>query len=127
MSDKVAKQKQLLNNLLTQVQYLQKNGLSHLKLLSLPCQDYENILEKCVKVFSSEEMPSKKELITAKEVFEDTQNMMVYDFVNGLMNIEECTLNYEYFVLTSADIFRQKANEKIAKALENKKRGFCDQ
>ena len=64
--------------------------------------------------------------MTAKDNFEDTQNIMVYDFVNGLMNIEECTLNDEYFVLTSADIFRQKANEKIAKALENKKRGFCD-
>ena len=125
MSQKLVKQKQLLHNLLSQVQYLQENGIKNMKLICYPCDEFEKILQECSQVFGSEEMPSKDLLVKSKNNLEETRDMMMHEFVVSILG-DKLEINSDYFELSRDDIFRQKANAKIGQTLDKKKRGFCD-
>lgn len=125
MTDKLAKQKQVLEQLFEKVEYLQTYGISSLKFLCLPTEKYEEILNNCHQVFSSQDIPSKKILMTAMNDYEETQYMIMYDWNEHLINTDCLKVNDEYFVsLYSKGM--EKAHDKISKKLESQKRGFCD-
>jgi hypothetical protein len=126
MADKESKQKEALKKIIDQVIYLQQYGITALKYYSLPSQEYEKILEKCLAVLNEDSIPSKKILMETMESFEETRNMMIYDYSEALYHIESIKVDQDYFENDSINLAKMKMYEKISNRLEKMKRGFCD-